>query len=326
MDFLLLLPISSSLTLPTLPYALAALTNDVDGGIVVVHSMKLAQSIRQSQNPPTEVTMGAVLSAYGSGMSSIMDFLFSKGGPECIKFAHVINLQKVTTVLFCTALMKYYDNWSTPAMMYTALHGSYGLCWLLKESVFPDPGWQRKVTIGGALGAWFGVLGPYWIAPYLVISQRATPLIGSGSAGSIPALGLSTNAVAAPSKTVMASAAFIYALGLALMIGSDAQKYFTLKHKRGLISTGFFRTTRNPNYLGEMMIYLSFAMMASPRPEPWWVVGTIWSAVFLPNMMRKEKSMSRYPEWAAYKASSGLIFPWIPTVVSSFFEADNKKE
>ena len=45
------------------------------------------------------------------------------------------------------------------------------------------------------------------------------------------------------------------------MIAADAQKYFTLRVKRGLITDGVHRYVRHPNYLGEMMIYGSFALM-----------------------------------------------------------------
>ena len=43
------------------------------------------------------------------------------------------------------------------------------------------------------------------------------------------------------------------------------QKYFVLRARRGLITDGLFSRCRNPNYLGEMMIYGSFASMVSKR-------------------------------------------------------------
>jgi Protein of unknown function (DUF1295) len=42
----------------------------------------------------------------------------------------------------------------------------------------------------------------------------------------------------------------------------DAQKYYTLRFWSGLIEDGLFARTRNPNYLGETLIYISFATVS----------------------------------------------------------------
>lgn len=210
------------------------------------------------------------------------DFL---GGPKLVKFAWAINLQKGGTLFFVLAVMAWAGNWSATAWTYAALHGSYGVLWLLKEAIFPDPAWQRKITFAGALNTWLLALGLYWIAPVLLIVDRTEQ-----------------------PPAILAAATFIYAIGVVLMMGSDAQKYFVLKERRGLITTGFFARTRNPNYLGEMMLYGSFALVAG-HWIPWVVLAWVWGAAFLPNMWKKDASMSRYPEWAAYKARTGLVLP-----------------
>ncbi len=207
------------------------------------------------------------------------------GGRRPWKAAWVINLQKGGTLLFVLGLMAAYDNWSVTAWTYAALHGSYGLVWLAKDRVFPDPNWERRVTFGGAVMLWLGALGLYWIAPVIVVTQR----------------------VEAP-PPLLFGAALLYALGVTLMVGADAQKFFTLRVKRGLITTGFFARVRHPNYLGEMMLYASFALLAR-HWAPWVVLAWVWGSVFLPNMLRKERSMARYPEWAAYVERSGFLLP-----------------
>jgi len=35
----------------------------------------------------------------------------------------------------------------------------------------------------------------------------------------------------------------------------------------------------------------------------------VWSLTFVPNMLLKDASMSRYPEWKAYIARSGMLIP-----------------
>ena len=104
---------------------------------------------------------------------------------------------------------------------------------------------------------------------------------------------------------LLAAATIAYALGVVVMMGSDAQKYFILRLRRGLITDGFFARVRHPNYLGEMVLYASFAWVAG-HVLPWLVLAWVWLALFVPNMLGKEASMSRYPEWAAYKARTGI--------------------
>ena len=49
----------------------------------------------------------------------------------------------------------------------------------------------------------------------------------------------------------------------------DAQKYYTLQHKKQLITDGMYRYIRSPNYLGEVMIYSSYALLANVEVRCW---------------------------------------------------------
>ncbi|MCB1583430.1 MAG: hypothetical protein R3E90_01465 [Marinicella sp.] len=66
------------------------------------------------------------------------DFL---GGPRIWKLSWVINFQKADTFVLVLALMWYYQNFSTSAYVYLALHGGYGFVWLIKDVFFPDASW-----------------------------------------------------------------------------------------------------------------------------------------------------------------------------------------
>lgn len=214
------------------------------------------------------------------------DFL---GGPRILKLAWVINFQKGGTFFFVGFLMWWYQNVSPAAWVYLALHGTYGLCWLLKDLTFPDPNWQKKVTFGGALMAFLTVLGPYWSFPFLLIS---------GVLGTRPQ----------PTWLLLTVAISVHTLGIAIMLVADAQKYYTLRERRGLITDGMFRYVRHPNYLGEIMIYGSYALIVG-HWIPWVILVWVWLGLFWTNMVMKEASMSRYPEWAAYKARTGMLLP-----------------
>ena len=222
------------------------------------------------------------------------------GGPRCLKMSWYINLQKGGTVVFCCALMHYFGKWDSPtALTYTALHGSYGLLWLLKEMTFPDPSWQQRCTLLGALVGWSSILGPYWSSPYLLMSRGYE----------------------APAWKC-AAATLVYVMGVCIMMGADGQKYFVLQAKqeaaeeekkpakKGLISNGFFSRIRHPNYLGEIMLYGSFAWL-SGQIEPWCHLLMVWVGLFLPNMLKKEKRMSRHSTWKAYCVKAGFLWPKI---------------
>jgi steroid 5-alpha reductase family enzyme len=186
--------------------------------------------------------------------------------------------------------MTAYNNFTVAPFIYLALHGGYGILWLLKDRYYPDKQWEQDLPVVTGIFTFF-VIGLYWIAPFILISSGSQPL-----------------------PVLMFSAVFINLLGIFLHYGSDAQKYYTLKYKTGLITEGFFARSRNPNYLGEVLIYVSFAILAQ-HWIPFLILGAVFAGIFVPNMLKKDKSLSRYPEFEAYKARSGLLLPKLfPTV------------
>lgn len=57
-----------------------------------------------------------------------------------------------------------------------------------------------------------------------------------------------------------------------------------------------------------MMIYGSYGLLAW-HPYAWSVLLYAWVSQFAVNMLYKEASMSRYPEWAAYKKRTWWLIP-----------------
>lgn len=201
-----------------------------------------------------------------------------------MKLKYPVNLHKGSTAFFVLGLMFYYNNFSLGPWVYLALHGSYGFLWLLKDQLFPDKQWEQVVSLSYGIFVFFA-LGLYWVAPWFLISQRVEP-----------------------GASIFAAAIALNMFGVMLHFGSDAQKHFTLKYKPGLITESFFVRCRNTNYLGELMIYVGFAMLT----ESW--VGFIgivafFLGAFIPNMIKKDKSLSRFAEFGEYKRRSWLLLP-----------------
>lgn len=201
-----------------------------------------------------------------------------------MKLSHAINAHKGSTFAVVLLLMWYFSNDTIGPWIYLALHGSYGLLWLFKDRTYPDKQWEKQVSTPYGILVFLS-LGLYWIPAYLVTSSPVSP-----------------------PPWVLSLAVAMNAVGLVMHFGSDAQKHYTLIYRQELITDGFFSRSRNTNYLGEAMIYLSFALV-SFHPLGFIGISVFFLAVFLPNMIKKDKSLSRYPGFSAYKKRSGLFIP-----------------
>jgi steroid 5-alpha reductase family enzyme len=201
-----------------------------------------------------------------------------------MKAKHFINLHKGLSFLFILTLMLIYQNFNLGAWVYLALHGTYGLLWVLKSQIYPDKQWEQEISVGmGIFG--FVLVSLYWVAPFILIS--------SGSQPPLP---------------LVAAAISLNIIGVFLHYSSDAQKYYTLKYHSGLITEGFFARSRNTNYLGEVLIYGSFVMLVQ-HWLPFLILAAFIAGMFIPNMIKKDRSLGRYPEFADYKTRSGFLLP-----------------
>ncbi|MGO9868795.1 MAG: DUF1295 domain-containing protein, partial [Rhodomicrobium sp.] len=192
-----------------------------------------------------------------------------------------INLHKVLVFPVVLGLMWWFDNVSIEMCIYLALHGTYSLLWLMKQSMYPDRRFEvrRPVWIGFLFV--FLPLAGYYVAPYLIASRHV----------SLPA-------------PAIAAIISLYTFGIFFHYVGDAQKYFTLRAGPALITDGLFSRVRNPNYMGEIMIYCAFAAL-SAHWLPFLIVAA-WSAFFfIPGALAKDRSLSRYPAYSAYRARTG---------------------
>lgn len=202
-----------------------------------------------------------------------------------MKVSTVINLHKALVPLLVVALMAIYNNWSVEAFIYLALHGTYSLLWLIKQALYPDRRFEQRQPIAIAILFIFVPLAGYYLAPFLLISQPVT----------LP-------------PYVIGGVLVMYIVGIFLHYVGDAQKYYTLRYHKGLIQEGLYRRTRNPNYLGEILIYVSFAIL-SWHWLPFVILGGWVFGFFVKNMRAKDRSLARYPGFEEYRASTGLLFP-----------------
>ena len=204
------------------------------------------------------------------------------------KKKHFIDSHKAITGAFILLLMAVFDQWANPtAWVYLALHGTYGLLWAAKSRFFPDRSWEQETGLWFAAVAWGG-LTAYWVAPLI--------LMAGGVQAPAWVLGLCIS---------------LCGFGSFFAFASDMQKTISLQLRpEHLITEGLWSLSRNPNYFGELLIYLSLALLAM-HWLPLVLLAAFVAVYWLPRMRRKDRSLARYPEFADYKKRTKRLIPFV---------------
>ena len=213
-----------------------------------------------------------------------------------LKQKYFIDSHKGITPLFIIFLISSYNAWdNTEAIIYLALHGTYGFLWVTKSCIYPDKQWESKVNILYGFLIWI-VLSLYWLSAYVIVTgnhfmkMKIFENCGPGYLGFLISF---------------------YIIGVFLHFTSDMQKYISLKLNPGkLITEELFARSRNTNYLGELFIYLGFILIAKdflPLIALFIVIVFVW----VPNMIKKDKSLSRYSNFNEYKRKAKIFFPFL---------------
>src|ERR1044072_6851959 len=132
-----------------------------------------------------------------------------------MKISTAINAHKALVIPVVVGLMAWYDNWSTEAFVYLALHGTYSLLSLTKPALSRDRRLEEEKPLAIAVFFIFLPLAGYYAAPYLLISRHLVlppPLVG----------------------LVVA----LFLAGVVLHFVGGAQKVFVLQPPPGLIADG----------------------------------------------------------------------------------------
>ena len=215
-----------------------------------------------------------------------------------MKQKYYIDLHKGATFIYILLLMYFFSdclfnqsNNNIAIYVYLALHGTYGILWILKSKIYPDKQWESKCSVWYGLLIWVG-LSLYWIAPYIILTKNIPNNIS-------------------PSNWYIAMCISMYIFGIFFHFTSDMQKFIQLKYNPNhLITDNMFSRIRNINYLGELLIYLGFSLLALS----WIPIIALISficIIWIPNMIKKDKSLSRYDEFSDYKKNTNLLFPFI---------------
>lgn len=174
-------------------------------------------------------------------------------------------------------------------VIYLCLHASYCIWWLVEQWFYP----QRRELFNEPIEA----IGFIFILLYVGVFYT------------LPGYLAFTNPV--PLSMITASVAIIlYIFGSLINASADVQKLTAKQFDSGLVRDNIWRFSRNINYFGDLVRYLSFSVVAG-SPWAYLVPGSI-VLFYFQRMSQKDKSMSaKYPDYAEYQKSTKRLIPFI---------------
>jgi protein-S-isoprenylcysteine O-methyltransferase Ste14 len=200
-----------------------------------------------------------------------------------------INIAKILTIVLLIIFSVVFGVQDIRQLLYLCLHISYCLWWLLEQWFYP----QRRQLFGESVG----VVG--FISSLLFV----------GGLYSLPGYLAFTNPVPL-SLTTAAIALPLFIFGTLINTSADIQKLTAKQNGAGLVNDGIWRFSRNINYFGDLLRYLSFSVVAG---SIWaYLVPVLIGLIYLQRIFQKEESMTqKYPNYQEYQQSSARLIPFI---------------
>lgn len=202
-----------------------------------------------------------------------------------------INLAKLLTIALLIGYAIGFGIHDFRQVIYLCLHVSYCMWWLVEQWFFPQRRQQIfQEPVGGAVGL-IGILlftGVFYSLPGYLAFTNPVPL------------SFTTAAIALP----------LYIFGSLINTSADIQKLAAKQWGASLVNDQIWRFSRNINYFGDLLRYLSYSILAG-SPWAYLLPGTI-ALLYLQRIAQKEQAMSvKYANFAEYQQSSTRLIPFI---------------
>ncbi|PLZ45560.1 DUF1295 domain-containing protein [Fischerella thermalis] len=200
-----------------------------------------------------------------------------------------INIAKVLTIVLLLIYGFVFGIQDFRQVIYLCLHVSYCLWWLLEQWLFPQRRqiFSEPVGIGGLILSLLFV-GAFYSLPGYLAFTNPVPLSAIATAVALP----------------------LYIFGTLINATADIQKLTAKQYGAELVRDDIWRFSRNINYFGDLLRYLSFAVVAG---SVWaYLVPAVILIIYLQRVSQKEQSMSvKYTNYADYQKSSSRLIPFV---------------
>lgn len=154
----------------------------------------------------------------------------------------------------------------------------------------------------------------FWIINFFGLQLMPTIMVYMGSISLYPVLSLRTE----PFGLLDIFAIIITATAITLEALADQQLYKFRRNRENsqeFITTGLWKYSRHPNYLGEVMFWwgLYIFTLAANVLYFWAIIGPIamtilFYVVSIPLM--EKRNLERKPDYAEYKKTTSKLIPW----------------
>ena len=201
-----------------------------------------------------------------------------------------INIAKATTIVLLISFALIFGIHDWRQVIYLCLHISYCLWWLIEQWFYPQ---RSKVIFNQTVGV-IGLILSLIIIGFLYTLPGYLAFINPNPISFI------TVAIAIP----------LFYFGSLINAVADVQKLTAKQYDEGLVTDNIWRFSRNINYLGDLLRYLSFAIVSG---SPWgYLVPGLVFVIYLQRILKKEQTMSeKYPNYQDYQNNTPRLIPFI---------------
>ncbi|NJR60820.1 MAG: DUF1295 domain-containing protein [Cyanobacteria bacterium CRU_2_1] len=201
-----------------------------------------------------------------------------------------INAAKALTIVLLTACAIRFGIHDFRQVLYLCLHISYCVWWLVEQWLFPRRQHYLFSEPTDAIGLVSALLlvGVFYALPGYLAFTNPIPL------------SFVTAAIALP----------LYIFGSLINTSADIQKQTAKQWGASLVEDEIWRFSRNINYFGDLLRYLSFSILAG---SGWaYLVPAFVILIYLQRIFQKEQAMAeKYPGYANYQRSSAYLIPFL---------------
>lgn len=136
---------------------------------------------------------------------------------------------------------------------------------------------------------------------------------------SLPLLGIHASDSAGELKVLDYIGIIVWIIGFSFEAGGDFQlsRFKTdITNKGKVLSTGFWKYTRHPNYFGDSAVWWAFAIFSIAAGSYWQIIGSVIMTLLIikiSGVALLEKTLNNTkPQYREYIQKTSSFFPWFP--------------